>query len=218
MAAASHSPLITGVKVRAYTVPTDAPESDGTLAWDATTLVLVQIDAGGKQGLGYTYADGSTAVLMRDKLAPLIAGRDAMAINARWQDMVAAIRNLGRPGIASMAIAAVDTALWDLKAKLLELPLAALLGRARRRHSGIRQRRLHQLYDRAPAPAIGRLGQRRHALRKNENRARTGARPGTGGRSAHRNWRGHAIVRRRQRRLYAQAGIGVRARLRGNAA
>lgn len=115
----------------AYTIPTDAPESDGTLAWDATTLVLVKIDAGGQTGTGYGYADTATAVLIRDKLAPLLLTHDALAINACWDDMVAAIRNLGRPGICSMAVSAVDTALWDLKAKLLNVPLAALLGIAR---------------------------------------------------------------------------------------
>jgi L-alanine-DL-glutamate epimerase-like enolase superfamily enzyme len=115
----------------AYTIPTDAPESDGTIAWDSTTLVLVHIDAGGKTGIGYSYADSATAKLIADKLAPLMAGKNALAINARWQEMVVAIRNLGRPGICSMAIAAVDNALWDLKAKLLDLPLAALLGPAR---------------------------------------------------------------------------------------
>lgn len=116
----------------AYTIPTDAPESDGTLAWDATTLVLAHVDAGGLRGIGYTYADTATAVLIRDKLAPLLHGRDALETGARWQDMVRAIRNLGRPGICAMAIAALDTALWDLKAKLLDVSLAALLGMARR--------------------------------------------------------------------------------------
>jgi L-alanine-DL-glutamate epimerase-like enolase superfamily enzyme len=115
----------------AYSIPTDAPESDGTLEWHATTLVLVHIDAGGKTGIGYSYADSATAKLIADKLAPLLAGKDALAINARWQQMAVAIRNLGRPGISSMAIAAVDNALWDLKAKLLDQPLAALLGQAR---------------------------------------------------------------------------------------
>lgn len=115
----------------AYQIPTDAPESDGTLAWDSTTLVLVHIEAGGKKGLGYSYADGATASLIRDKLAGLLVQQDALAINARWHDMVHAIRNLGRPGVCSMAIAAVDTALWDLKAKLLEMHLALLLGPAR---------------------------------------------------------------------------------------
>jgi hypothetical protein len=40
------------VHASAYTIPTDAPESDGTLEWNATTLVLVQVEAGGRTGLG----------------------------------------------------------------------------------------------------------------------------------------------------------------------
>jgi L-alanine-DL-glutamate epimerase-like enolase superfamily enzyme len=117
--------------VSVYTVPTDAPESDGTLTWDSTTLVLVQIDAGDQSGIGYSYADRATAVLIGDTLAAVIEGRDAMDIAGAWAAMVASIRNLGRPGIASMAIAAVDIALWDLKAKLLDLPLCRLLGTVR---------------------------------------------------------------------------------------
>ncbi len=122
---------IVRINTAAYAIPTDAPESDGTLAWDSTTLVIVHIEAGGQTGLGYTYADAATARLIDDKFIPLLTGCDALAINARWHDMVVAIRNLGRPGLASMAISAVDTALWDLKAKLLQLPLAALLGTSR---------------------------------------------------------------------------------------
>lgn len=118
-------------RVSVYSVPTDAPESDGTLEWDSTTLVLVEIDASGKHGLGYSYADSSTATLIRDKLAKIVEGRDALDIAGAWQAMVCAIRNLGRPGVASMAISAIDNALWDLKAKLLELPLCKLLGMAR---------------------------------------------------------------------------------------
>ena len=91
----------------------------------------MQIDAGEKTGLGYTYSHPCTGLLIRDKLAPIVLGRNALAIGDAWTAMVRAIRNLGRPGIASMAIAAVDIALWDLKAKLLDLPLAALLGAVR---------------------------------------------------------------------------------------
>ncbi len=121
------------VRASAYRVPTDFPESDGTLEWDSTTLVLAELEAGGERGLGYTYADSSTAVLVRDTLAPVVEGRDAMDVAGCWDAMVAAVRNLGRPGIASMAVAAVDNGLWDLKAKLLELPLARLLGSVRHR-------------------------------------------------------------------------------------
>ncbi|TFV88422.1 mandelate racemase, partial [Oxalobacteraceae bacterium OM1] len=131
MAAFGSAVPIDHVGVSAYTVPTDAPESDGTLEWNATTLVVVCLNAGGVRALGYTYADSPTALLIRDKLAPLLHGRDVMATHARWLDMVRAIRNLGRPGIASMAISAVDVAIWDAKARLLNVPLATLLGQAR---------------------------------------------------------------------------------------
>lgn len=119
------------VDVSVFRVPTDAPEADGTFAWEATTLVLVEAAAGGKTGLGYSYADPATAALVRDSLVGVVVGRDAMAVPASWAAMVHAIRNLGRPGVASMAIAAVDSALWDLKARLLDLPLVTLLGAAR---------------------------------------------------------------------------------------
>jgi len=118
------------LEVGAFTIPTDAPEGDGTLAWEATTIVVVHAHGGGERGLGYTYADVSTAKLIESKLADLLVGADAMAPQAAWAKMVRAIRNLGRPGISSMAVAAVDTALWDLKARILGLPLARLLGMA----------------------------------------------------------------------------------------
>jgi L-alanine-DL-glutamate epimerase-like enolase superfamily enzyme len=119
---------VDGLEVAAYTVPTDAPEADGTLAWDATTIVVVEARAGEQRGLGYTYADVSTAKLVSSKLAGVVHGADAFSPQRAWAAMVHEIRNLGRPGITSMAIAAVDTALWDLKARLLELPLCMLLG------------------------------------------------------------------------------------------
>jgi L-alanine-DL-glutamate epimerase-like enolase superfamily enzyme len=124
---------VESVAVSAYRVPTDALESDGTAEWTSTTLVLVEASAGGTTGLGYTYADTATALLIRDRLAPLTIGRDATATGACWAEMIASVRNLGRPGICSMAIAAVDNALWDLKARLYETPLFRLLGAVRER-------------------------------------------------------------------------------------
>jgi L-alanine-DL-glutamate epimerase-like enolase superfamily enzyme len=121
------------LEVGAYTIPTDAPEADGTLAWNATTIVVVHAHGGGECGLGYTYADVSTAKLIASKLAGVVQRRDAMAPQAAWAAMVEQTRNLGRPGITSMAIAAVDLALWDLKARVLGLPLCKLLGMARER-------------------------------------------------------------------------------------
>lgn len=119
------------VEVSAYKIPTDFPESDGTYQWDKTILVVVEATAGGIRSLGYSYADTATAQLIKDHLAERVKGQDAMDIQAAWSAMVHSIRNLGRPGIASMAISAVDVALWDLKARLLELPLAKLLGMVR---------------------------------------------------------------------------------------
>jgi L-alanine-DL-glutamate epimerase-like enolase superfamily enzyme len=111
-------------------IPTDYPEADGTLEWDRTTLVVVEAEAGDARGLGYTYADTATATLVRDRLIDVVVARDALNVPAAWLAMVRSIRNLGRPGIASMAISAVDSCLWDLKAKLVGLPLVKLLGAA----------------------------------------------------------------------------------------
>jgi L-alanine-DL-glutamate epimerase-like enolase superfamily enzyme len=119
------------VRVSAYRIPTDAPESDGTFEWDATTLVLVETTAANATGIGFTYADKATAQLISDSLAKVVTRIDAMDISRAWITMVQAIRNLGRPGIASMAISAVDNALWDLKARLLDMPLVRLLGASR---------------------------------------------------------------------------------------
>ena len=119
------------VEVSVYKIPTDAPEADGTYAWNSTTLVLVEAMAGGKRGVGYTYEDESAALLIKNMLAGIATGRDALDVPGVWAAMVHSIRNVGRPGVSSCAIAAVDSALWDLKAKLLDLPLCLLLGRAR---------------------------------------------------------------------------------------
>jgi L-alanine-DL-glutamate epimerase-like enolase superfamily enzyme len=127
----SSSVPVDRLDVSAYKVPTDSPESDGTYEWESTTMVLVEATAGGRTGLGYSYADTATARLVRDVLADVVKGRDAMAVPGTRAAMVAAIRNLGRPGIASMAISAVDAALWDLKARLLDVALVTLLGAVR---------------------------------------------------------------------------------------
>ncbi len=125
------NPKIESVAVDLYTFPTETHESDGTFEWDKTSMVLVHVMAGGLRGLGYSYADKATAELIKDSLAPKIIGHDAIATGGCWIKMVEQVRNLGRPGIASMAIAAVDNALWDLKGKLFEVSVASLLGLVR---------------------------------------------------------------------------------------
>jgi L-alanine-DL-glutamate epimerase-like enolase superfamily enzyme len=116
------------VTAAAYTVPTDAPEADGTLAWDSTTLVLVQAVAAGTVGTGWTYAPAAAAEVVRTELAPVATGTDPFDVTGTFEAMVRAVRNAGRPGLVGMALAALDVALWDLKARLLDLPLHRLLG------------------------------------------------------------------------------------------
>ena len=124
--------VVDHIEVSAYRIPTDVPnESDGTLVWRDTTLVVVELNAAGATGLGYTYADVAAARLVQDHLAPVVRGVDVMSTGSSWKEMVSRVRNLGWSGVAAMAISAVDGALWDLKARLLGLPLFQLLGACR---------------------------------------------------------------------------------------
>jgi L-alanine-DL-glutamate epimerase-like enolase superfamily enzyme len=119
------------VEATAYRIPTDAPESDGTLEWDATTIVVVEAAAGDETGIGYTYADRAAAAFVASTLAPSIAGIDSLDTPRAWTAMTQALRNNGRPGIASAAVSAVDAALWDLKGRLIGASVVDLLGAAR---------------------------------------------------------------------------------------
>jgi L-alanine-DL-glutamate epimerase-like enolase superfamily enzyme len=124
------TPTIERLEVSAYTVPTETPEADGTFGWKETTLVLAGVSAAGISSVGYTFADIAAAHFIDAHLAREILGRNVLNIPELWTRMIRAVRNLGRPGISSMAISAVDNALWDLKARLLNLSVADLLGRA----------------------------------------------------------------------------------------
>ncbi|HEX4245283.1 MAG TPA: enolase C-terminal domain-like protein [Acidimicrobiales bacterium] len=115
----------------AYRVPTDRPEGDGTLTWDATTVVVVTVRAGDTTGTGWTYGSAGCRTVIESDLVNVVVGTNPLDVTGTNGSMVRAIRNLGRPGVVSSAIAAVDTALWDLKARLLDLPLAVLFGRYR---------------------------------------------------------------------------------------
>lgn len=127
----AHEATITGLRADAFSIPTDLPEADGTFAWDTTTLVVVEVDAGDRTGIGYTYTDASAVGLIRGALTNAVLHHDAWDIQALWAAMQKRVRNLGREGMAATAISAIDCALWDLKAKLLDLPLVRLLGAAR---------------------------------------------------------------------------------------
>lgn len=124
-------PGITGLRTGVYRFPTPEPEADGTLAWEATTAVTVTLTAGGRTGLGWTYSGPAAAAVIHDELAGAVHGRDVLDIAAGWSAMHRACRNLGTRGLVMQAISAVDIAWWDLKARLLDVPLSALLGRCR---------------------------------------------------------------------------------------
>jgi len=120
------------VSARVFRLPTEGgPESDGTAAWESTTMVLAELRAAGVTGIGYSYIDAAAASVVTSLLGPVLTGLDPMAIPAARTAMLRAVRNHGRPGLVACAISAVDVALWDLKAKLLDLALGTLLGPAR---------------------------------------------------------------------------------------
>lgn len=113
-------------------IPTDRPEADGTIAWDATTMLLVEAVApDGTRGTGWSYTTAAAAGVVHDVLAGAVTGRPLAGVREAWQAMVAAVRNIGRPGVAASAISAVDVALWDLAARREGLPLTRLLGACR---------------------------------------------------------------------------------------
>ena len=122
---------VTEVSARAYKIPTDRPEADGTFAWDATTMVVVTVGDGHDVGLGWTYAGSGAVAVVTDQLAPAVIGTDTSAIPRTAEEMARACRNLGRPGLVASAISAVDVALWDLRARQLGVALVDLFGRAR---------------------------------------------------------------------------------------
>lgn len=122
---------IDSIRTSTFTVPTNAPESDGTLAWDATTAVVVEIDAGGQTAIGWSYTAAGAAQVVKDTIADAVSGMSVLDTRAVYDRMHREIRNFGTHGIAMAALSAVDLAVWDAKARVLDLPLAALVGQAR---------------------------------------------------------------------------------------
>jgi L-alanine-DL-glutamate epimerase-like enolase superfamily enzyme len=121
---------IDAVEVAAYQIPTATEEeSDGTLVWNSTSVVVVEVHGGGETGLGYTYAHPAVALVIESKLASIVEQGDAFMPQRTWARMQEQARQLGHAGIAAMAISAVDIALWDLKARLLGCCLADALPR-----------------------------------------------------------------------------------------
>jgi L-alanine-DL-glutamate epimerase-like enolase superfamily enzyme len=124
-------PTVREITTAVYVIPTDAPEADGTLAWDKTTMVLACVRAGAVKGIGWTYAAAAAQSVISDLLAGAVVGRSALDVPGAAEAMARTVRNIGRPGIAATAMSAVDIALWDVKARLLGCPVARLVGQVR---------------------------------------------------------------------------------------
>jgi L-alanine-DL-glutamate epimerase-like enolase superfamily enzyme len=121
------------IGVSVYTIPTPEPESDGTAEWSSTTMLLVELEAGGERGTGWSYGSPATAEIVREHFAPLVRGADVHAVRELWTRLAGVMRNPGRNGMASYALGAVDVAMWDLRARILGIPLCDLIGRVRDR-------------------------------------------------------------------------------------
>ena len=125
------NPAIHSARVVALRIPTDFPESDGTANWDSTTVLIVQLTSEGEEALGYSYGDSAAAHVASALLQQIVLGKSPLMIPALHLALERKVRNMGRPGLASCAISAIDTALWDLKGRLLKVPLVSLLGQSR---------------------------------------------------------------------------------------
>ena len=149
-------------------------------------LVTVRLRAAdGAEGLGYTYTvdAGGAAVhsLIARDLAPMLAGQDSSRIEQLWQRMWWHLHFVGRGGLAAFAIAAVDTALWDLRARRAGLPLWRLLGGHDPKVPGLCRRHRPAVPARAPARADRRQPREGLSRHQDEGRPATPSRgPGAG--------------------------------------
>ncbi|MBF2760847.1 MAG: mandelate racemase/muconate lactonizing enzyme family protein [Ectothiorhodospiraceae bacterium AqS1] len=125
------------IETRRYRIPLPVVLSDSTHGeMRDFGLVMVEVHSDdGDRGLGYTYSvgdigTGAIASMIADDLAPALIDADPLATEGNWQRMWWRVHFVGRGGIASFAIAALDIALWDIKGRRAGLPLWRLLGGA----------------------------------------------------------------------------------------
>lgn len=125
------------VEIFQVDLPPKVVRTDAIQSFVKQETPLVRITcADGAQGTGYTYTIGtggsSVVALLRDHLAPRLIGRDAAEIEAIWKDLFFATHATAVGAITSLALAAVDTALWDLRCRRAGEPLWKLAGGAQR--------------------------------------------------------------------------------------
>jgi L-alanine-DL-glutamate epimerase-like enolase superfamily enzyme len=123
---------IEAIRSAYHRLPLEPMGDAGHGAIDSEEIVTVRVLAGGLEGHGYAYTIGrggrALQALIDHDLAPLLLGRDATDIAALWRLMWQRLLYVGRGGLASFAIAALDIALWDLRGLRERKPLYALLG------------------------------------------------------------------------------------------
>lgn len=129
---------ISWIKLSSVTLPLDEPISDAKVLTGRqspmTEVVLLFAEiktASGQQGTGFSYskrAGGPAQYAHAKEIARRILGEDASDIGKIYEQLLWAGASVGRSGVATQAIAAIDIALWDLKARRANLPLAKLLG------------------------------------------------------------------------------------------
>ncbi|MDR3231581.1 MAG: mandelate racemase/muconate lactonizing enzyme family protein [Synergistaceae bacterium] len=126
----SHS--VNGVEVFWVTTPLDAPVSDSSFTIRNSGMVVVRVTTdSGLSGYGTTFSV-ALAEYMHKTLKPVVMGKDPICVEDIWNDMRGAVRSAGRKGLALLAISTLDIALWDLRGKILGLPIYKLLGGSKR--------------------------------------------------------------------------------------
>ena len=128
--------LIASIDTRLFHIPlaevlVDAKHGDHTHFELITTTVTLK---DGSQGTGYTYTGGkggfAIAAMIERDLAPFLIGRDATEVESLYEGMQWHVHYVGRGGVASFAISALDIALWDLRGKRRGEPLRVMAGGA----------------------------------------------------------------------------------------
>ncbi len=203
------------LRIAVYRVATETPESDATFEWSSTTVLVVRASGGGCEGVGYAYAGPGAARVITDQLAPVVRGRDALDVPAIWSVLMAAVREQTRPGLATSAVSAVGSAVWDLKARVLELPLVSLLGRAHRQVPVYGSGSFTSAYVPSLQAQLAGWVEAGMPPGENEGRTRAGTRPRADACRETRDRIGTGAVRRCERGIHPQAGASIRRTLRG---
>ncbi len=128
---------IARISVHLVSVPVAGGLADATRKVETIGYCVVRVETDqGLEGVGLTYhevgGEATKALILRN-IAPRLTGRDPLQTEVIWQELFHYLRGVGRKGLTFCALSAVDIALWDLKGKILGLPVHRLLGGARDR-------------------------------------------------------------------------------------